>query len=434
MAILGIDISKWNGNWNAEKAKQAGAAFVFIKASQATFTDARFQENWRKAKEAGLLRGAYHYLDYSKPGEEQATYFANLLQDDPGELPPVVDYEEKRSDNNPAIALQFLKAFLNTLKGRTEIFQDARYNAPMIYTSPAFWSLYGDQTDREYWWQFPLWLAHWTTSSTPQVPAPWPMWTFWQFTSKGPGDVFGVESLAIDLNRFNGTLKELLEFAGWREPTGSLVELCQELQQRVSEIEQRTNALLESINPEFAERFSNLESTFSSFVEAQNTLHNNISQRLSWLEQQITSVGTPSDGAGANLGILPVYARCNVSALNVRSGPGTSYKVIATIQQGQRVKVLKRQNGWAQLEQPAGWVYEGYLAYENQTNPPPESGSAIFAICNTTRLNVRSGPGTSYPIVAGLTYGQRVKILERRNGWARIESPAGWCYEGYLSF
>lgn len=434
MAVLGIDISKWNGNWNAEKAKQAGAAFVFIKASQATFTDSRFRENWRKAKEAGLLRGAYHYLDYSKPGEEQANYFANLLREDPGELPPVVDYEEKRNDNNPAIALQFLKAFLNTLKSRTEIFEDAPYKAPMIYTSPAFWALYGDKTDREYWWQFPLWLAHWTTSSTPQVPAPWSMWTFWQFTSKGPGDVFGVESLAIDLNRFNGTLKELLEFAGWREPTGSLVELCQVLQERVSELEQRTNALLESVNPEFVERFSTLESTFTSFVEAQNTLHNSISQRLSWLEQRLASAGTPSDGTGANSGGGPVYARCNVNALNVRSGPGTSFKVIATIRQGQRVKVLNRQNGWAQLEQPAGWVYEGYLTYENPGTPLPTGDSGLYAICNTTRLNVRSGPGTSYPIVAGLTYGQRVKILERRNGWARIENPAGWCHEGYLTF
>ena len=68
MTILGIDISKWDGTWDAIKAKQAGATYVFIKASQATSTDPQFLDNWQKAKDAGLLRGAYHYLDYTKPG------------------------------------------------------------------------------------------------------------------------------------------------------------------------------------------------------------------------------------------------------------------------------------------------------------------------------------------------------------------------------
>ncbi len=114
MTIIGPDISKWNGDWNAEKAKQAGAVFVFIKASQATFSDPQFKNNWKKAKDAGLLRGAYHYLDYTKSGEEQGDYLADLLLDDPGELPPIVDYEQTRTDNDHAAALRFLKDFLYT--------------------------------------------------------------------------------------------------------------------------------------------------------------------------------------------------------------------------------------------------------------------------------------------------------------------------------
>ncbi len=214
MTILGIDISKWDGNWDANKAKQAGATFVFVKASEATLTDPQFVVNWQKAKEAGLLRGAYHYLDYTKPGADQANFFADLLKDDPGELPPVIDYELRRTDNDPSAALVFLRDCLDQLTKRTELFENASFKRPMIYTSPGFWVEYGDQTKRDYWIQFPLWNAHWITANEPKIPSPWTMWNFWQFTSKGPGEAFGSECLSMDMNRFNGTLSELMDFSG----------------------------------------------------------------------------------------------------------------------------------------------------------------------------------------------------------------------------
>ncbi|MGZ3912078.1 MAG: glycoside hydrolase family 25 protein, partial [Flavisolibacter sp.] len=218
MTILGIDISKWDGNWDAEKAKKAGATFVFIKASEATFTDPNFLVNWQKAKDAGLLRGAYHYLDYTKSGIEQANYFADLLQSDPGELPPVIDYELRRTDNDPSAAIGFLRECLDQLVSRSELFENSNNKRPMIYTGPGFWMEYGDQTKRDYWIQFPLWNANWTSSNTPKIPSPWTMWHFWQFTSKGPGEAFGSECLSMDMNRYNGTLNELMEFAGMNVP------------------------------------------------------------------------------------------------------------------------------------------------------------------------------------------------------------------------
>lgn len=49
-------------------------------------------------------------------------------------------------------------------------------------------------------------------------------------------------------------------------------------------------------------------------------------------------------------------------------------------------------------------------------------------------LNVRSGPGVSFPKVGSLKYGTKVNVLEEKSGWARIEfspSPA-WCSLSYL--
>jgi len=456
MTILGIDISKWDGNWDATKAKQAGATFAFIKASQATFTDPQFLANWQKAKDAGLLRGAYHYLDYTKSGIDQANYFADLLKNDPGELPPVIDYELRRTDNNPSAALGFLRDCLDQLTKRSELFEDASIKRPMIYTGPGFWVEYGDQTKSDYWIQFPLWNAHWSTSNAPLIPLPWTMWQFWQFTSKGPGEAFGSEGLSMDMNRFNGTLNELMEFAGIRIPVVNLSELFETLDEKVNTLEGIVSSINQTGDPSASGifgRVDNLEGQISNLGGSITTLTTTFTQRIDAVEQKIANLGnTPSDppiptNPPSNPPITPnppssndTYATCITSALNVRSGPGASYPMAAGLRYGQRVKVIKRQNGWAQFDNPVGWSSEAYLSFEQSNSsvpiesPQPANTPNGYGICNTSGLNVRSEPGVTYPIVGGLTYGQRIKILSHKNGWAQIETPSGWCNESYLSF
>jgi len=506
MTILGIDISKWDGNWNAEKAKKAGATFVFIKASQATFTDPQFKSNWQKAKDAGLLRGAYHYLDYTKPAIDQANYFADLLRDDPGEMPPTIDYEHRITDNNTTTALGFLRNCLDQLINRTELFDDAKIKKPMLYTGYGFWVEYGEQTDQGYWLQFPLWVAHYSTSSSPLLPSPWKMWNFWQFTAKGPGETFGSESLSMDMDRFNGTLNELLEFIGLsqiQDPN----DLYAALEKRILAVEDSI-ALLSQGTPPFVkgviERVIKIEQQVSDTSQSLSAAKAELNKRVSTLEQTIANMGrvtpalsstpapasiptssntpasssapansstpassntpTPSDSTTSSSSATltkddVLYATCTINALNVRSGPGISYPMVAGLSIGQRVKVLKQQDGWAQIESPAGWSSEAYLSFlqdvpsdapqqdtpadtpqqDTPSDIPASDATSqattpeIYGICNTSGLNVRGGPGVTYPIIGGLTYGQRVKILAQKDGWAQVQSPAGWCNQIYLS-
>ncbi len=432
MTILGIDISKWNGNWDAAKAKQAGAIFVFIKASQAAFTDIQFKLNWQKAKDAGLLRGAYHYLDYTKSGAAQANYFADLLKDDPGELPPVLDYELRTSDNKPATALGFVRAFLDQLSARTELFEDATIKKPMIYTSPGFWKECGEQTNKEYWLQFPLWLAHYTTSPGPLLPSPWQLWNFWQYTAKGPGETYGSESLSIDMNRFNGSLNELLEFIGMQAQVPDEPSQLDSLVQRITTLEQSMSGLQGGSVDGFTQRLSSAELNISTQAQALGLARTELGQRLSLVEQKL-GVPAPQDNSGT-------YATCTLNGLNVRSGPGVSFKVIGTLIKGKVVKVIRRQAGWSQIEDPAGWCSETYLNFQGVNpspsptpTPSPTPSNELYGVCNTSALNVRKGPGVSNPIVGGITYGQRVRILTQQNGWAQLQTPAGWCNQSYLS-
>jgi lysozyme len=209
--ILGTDISHWQDSPETpkeidfNKMKSAGAQFVFFKASQAKWTDKVFASSWANAK--GIMpRGAYHYLDWSSPGVEQAKYFCDVIANDPPEIPPVVDFEERK--NVPANANGQLWNFVTYVEGVTR-------RIPMIYTSPAYWKEFGSPNSG--WRKYPLWIANYY-ANLPAIPKPWNSWVFWQFTPKGMGSIFGVESIGIDLDYFNGTYDQLLAFCNIKKP------------------------------------------------------------------------------------------------------------------------------------------------------------------------------------------------------------------------
>jgi uncharacterized protein YraI len=291
------------------------------------------------------------------------------------------------------------------------------------------------------------------------------MWQFWQFTSKGPGEAFGGEGLSMDMDRFNGTLNELMEFAGIRIPIVNLNEKFETLDEKVNTLE----GIVSTIDPTgnaksgIFSRVDNLEVQISNLGGSINTLTTTLTQRITAVEQSVANLGntpsnsTPPTNTSSNsttptnsssdspaptntTSINDTYATCITSALNVRSGPGASYPMVAGLRYGQRVKVINRQNGWAQFENPVGWSSEAYLSFEQSISsvpidsPQPATTPASYGICNTSGLNVRSGPGVTNTIVGGLTYGQRIKILTNKNGWVQIETPSGWCNASYLSF
>jgi SH3 domain protein len=54
--------------------------------------------------------------------------------------------------------------------------------------------------------------------------------------------------------------------------------------------------------------------------------------------------------------------------LNLRTGPGNQYRIIASVETGDSVEVLSRGDGWIEVnaEGKTGWVPDGYL----QSDPP----------------------------------------------------------------
>jgi lysozyme len=211
----GIDISHWNGKIDFAKAKSSGAEFVYIKSSQACWTDDTWVRNWQAAKAAGILRGAYHYLDFTRPALDQAKYFAALLKMDPGELPAMLDFEEDpngllRPDVTRIIRTQMARDFLAYV-------EQTLGRIPGIYTGDPYWRAWGspDQNFAKY----PFWLAAYVTEANAKIPLPWTRWTIWQYTSSANGPAYGADSAKMDLNWFNGTREDLYKFANVPLPT-----------------------------------------------------------------------------------------------------------------------------------------------------------------------------------------------------------------------
>jgi hypothetical protein len=183
--------------WRNEKGE--GISFVIIKASQRQYHDPAFAVNRAAAREAGIPRAFYHFLDYRADGKAQAQFFWNLIKDDPGEGPLIVDFED-----GSGFWEHRLEDFIVELQRLSKYAADRIW----IYTGYYYWLEMGPQTaaDQSWFSQYRVWIAAYTDKPDyVKVPRPWITSTMWQ---RGVTIVYGpdlgVLSLELDWNSFNG--------------------------------------------------------------------------------------------------------------------------------------------------------------------------------------------------------------------------------------
>ena len=123
-------------------------------------------------------------------------------------------------------------------------------------------------------------------------------------------------------------------------------------------------------------------------------------------------------------------------ALNVRSGPSTSYSITTKLYKGDKVEILETSNGWHKIKASngkIGWVSGDYIKVSSGST----SQTSYKATVTATSLNVRSGAGTSYSVITKLSKGTVVDVLESAsNGWKKIKTSngtIGWVSGSYLA-
>lgn len=67
--------------------------------------------------------------------------------------------------------------------------------------------------------------------------------------------------------------------------------------------------------------------------------------------------------------------------------------------------------------------------------PGGGGGGGVGSAVTVSTLNVRAGPGTSYPVVHVLGRNERVDIVRCSGGWCFVDSrgPSGWVSRNYLN-
>jgi lysozyme len=213
--LLGIDVSKWQGEMDWNKARSAGARFAFVRAGAVSlsgecYTDYKFDRNSLLAPDYMPI-GFYWYFRPQHDPIRQANYFCALIRDKRSKLPAVIDLEHTGELTPTQITAS------TSQMARQMFHRMGKW--PLIY-SRAMWMNANTISD-PIWKLLLLWIARYKS-----IPGPWAdglckprdyvEWFFWQFSADNNhrGPEFGAKSKSIDLDYFNGDEDDLNRFIG----------------------------------------------------------------------------------------------------------------------------------------------------------------------------------------------------------------------------
>lgn len=190
--MIGIDISKWQGEVDFEKVKNAGVEFVILRMGVMKNKDTplaidnTFEKNYKNAKNAGLKIGVYIYSESNTIDKaiENAEFVIENLKGDKLDFPVCFDWECWAYFNDLEINLYRLNEMYDAFSDKLK---DAGYDT-MLYASENY--LNNTWLDLK---DYTIWAAKYSTKK-PSISRDY---ILWQNTDKGRVD--GIEG-NVDLD------------------------------------------------------------------------------------------------------------------------------------------------------------------------------------------------------------------------------------------
>ena len=175
---IGIDVSKWQGDIDFDKLKNAGVEFVIIRVGSSNgingenFVDSKFIQNIKNANSVGIPVGVYFY-SYANSVDRavsDAKWIIEQLKNYKVDLPIAFDWENWGSFNKYELSFfgltNMAKKFMDTIKA-------SGYDA-MLYSSKTYLENIWMSVD------YPVWLAHYTKNTNYTGD-----YSYWQLCSNG---------------------------------------------------------------------------------------------------------------------------------------------------------------------------------------------------------------------------------------------------------
>lgn len=202
--VAGIDVSKHNGDIDFVQVAADNYQFAFIKASEGkTYKDDAFDRNYRKAHEAGLKVGAYHFFRKNRTGREQADNLLGVIGGKTLDLPVVIDLEDDWGNGATVDRKTAVKRVMEMI----ECLKSRGYEV-MIYTNlDGYEKYYKDMLG-----DCDLWLCSFTSPDLMSHMSH----RFQQYSHEG--SVAGVDG-DVDLNVFLGNKSQWQQYlSGVKQP------------------------------------------------------------------------------------------------------------------------------------------------------------------------------------------------------------------------
>jgi lysozyme len=198
--IKGIDISnsyKGELNWNALRENKG---FVILRAVRevdtcktvgvkkfASLIDTNFKKNWSSLKQHQIVKGAYHFFAKNVSAEEQFKTFSEAVKLEKGDLPPILDVEDRNCDMDEVLKwLELAKEYYRM--------------TPILYSDYFFYKVYLKKKNNIY----PIWL-YLNESSYMEPSFNDPNCIFWQY--KQDMEISNFQE-KVDFNVFLGDSSE----------------------------------------------------------------------------------------------------------------------------------------------------------------------------------------------------------------------------------
>jgi lysozyme len=205
MTVSCIDISHHQGkNIDFAQVRKSGVVAMIHKATEgSSFIDDMRESNIIAATKAGIACCTYHWLSPGSNVKSQMDFYLDIVIPVRGER-LVIDYEQD------GCTLSGLKEAVQYLLDQKMDYQITVYSGHLLKEH------LGSKKDEFLAENTDLWLAQYTSGTPSWSDETYPNWTLWQYSDTGR--INGINDAYVDLNRFDGTDKELVE---WISPKGS---------------------------------------------------------------------------------------------------------------------------------------------------------------------------------------------------------------------
>lgn len=236
-AINGLDLcGEFQWPVDAKKIKEAGFQFAYVQSSRYSSQRAgNYDRLVGSLRDAGLSVGAYHFCSHGTDPVEQALFFhqaSNGLGANPGELPPMADWEFCTPSNykdHPQHCVSWIAAFLKECK---RLWYDNVDRSPVFYSYPSYCVAHSHALAKELGLgEYPLCLASYRedgsiptsmeTAASHTVPLPFKRHTLCQYSGNKGVPVPGVTG-PCDRQVYNGSGGDWAAFLGIARPAESI--------------------------------------------------------------------------------------------------------------------------------------------------------------------------------------------------------------------